>query len=276
MNQFFLPFFSELEFEYQLLNTKPIPLIQKSIEVETFLKNKYKILEKWIEKKEFEDINDEIHFFKDLKPSLVSKIIFHKTIVSIEANLPPARKDKKVFLDKELNKTFKLSKKYHLFYQYYKSNATYNDFDYFVRSQEELYIQDDSILLNFNRKTATSYDYIFAAFIANDLIANYIEKKIEELENNSSVINQQIKVPIYWTGSKIEIIELIYALHHAKMINSGNIEIKDLVLFFNQTFNMNLDDSIYRTYHDIKNRKIDKTKFLNKLTKNLIKFLEEE
>lgn len=71
-------------------------------------------------------------------------------------------------------------------------------------------------------------------------------------------------------------IELIYALQKQKVINHGNIDIKDLAISIGQIFNMELEDSIYRSYIDIKNRKEDKTKFLSKLSKVLKDEIEEE
>jgi hypothetical protein len=80
-----------------------------------------------------------------------------------------------------------------------------------------------------------------------------------------------------WTGNKIDLTEVIYALHHQKVINGGNIEIKELATYFGKVFNIDLEETIYRNYTDIKNRKNVKTKFLNHLSEDLnIKIIEEE
>jgi hypothetical protein len=50
-----------------------------------------------------------------------------------------------------------------------------------------------------------------------------------------------------------------------------------LATHFGYVFNIDLEENIYRSYVDIKNRKTIKTKFLNNLSENLnAKMIEEE
>ena len=97
---------------------------------------------------------------------------------------------------------------------------------------------------------------------------------MEELD--SPTPTNQLQQALNWTGSKIDLVELIYALHHSKIINTGNIDLKEILLSFSTFFNIELDDSVYRTFHDIKNRKTIKTRFLNKIAENLNDILEDE
>lgn len=276
MNQFCIPFLSELEIEYEVLCASKTELIQKTKEIISYLKAKYKILECWIENKIFNNNEDEINFFKVIKPKLLSKLMYHKKILKIETNLPPSKKDKRKYLEKKLDKTHKITKKNKGLYQYYKSKATYNDSNYFIRNTEESYIIDNEVLLNFNRKTSTHYDYIYAAFMTNEKIAEYLEVKMDDLENSATVTISNPQSELQWTGTNLDFIELIYGLHFNKVINSGNKEVKEITKALSKVFNMDIEEQVYRYFIDIKRRKINKTRFLTSMTENLNKVLETE
>ena len=79
---------------------------------------------------------------------------------------------------------------------------------------------------------------------------------------------------LFWTGSKTELIELIYALQSSGAINSGTANIKELASLFEQVFNIDLGN-YYHTFIEIRARKCSKTKFLDALIEVLRKRLEE-
>jgi len=79
---------------------------------------------------------------------------------------------------------------------------------------------------------------------------------------------------LFWTGSKTDLIELIYALHNCGAINSGTADIKEMALVFEQMFNIDLGN-YYHTFIEIRARKNSKTKFLDRLIDVLTKRFEE-
>lgn len=66
------------------------------------------------------------------------------------------------------------------------------------------------------------------------------------------------------------LIELIYALHAFKAFDDGSSEIKVIVRIFENTFGIDLGD-FYHTYLELRNRKNNRTKFLDLLKDSLIK-----
>jgi hypothetical protein len=59
-------------------------------------------------------------------------------------------------------------------------------------------------------------------------------------------------------------------------INGGNIDIKELAICFGKMLNMDIEDNLYRAYLDIKSRKTIQTKFLNTITENLNRKMNED
>lgn len=74
-----------------------------------------------------------------------------------------------------------------------------------------------------------------------------------------------------WTGTLVEMVELIYGLQEVHCINDGCNDIKELASFFSQIFDMEIKErTCYDTYLDIKRRKNDsRTYFLDKMRERL-------
>lgn len=231
----------------------------------------------WLKSYTFDCTKVEIHFFKNQKPRLISKLIYNIQIIEIESNLPASKSAMKKFIASKIQYYNLLNEKNSSFFQYYRANKTNRDAKFFIRKLTiKKNFQFDGSFVNFDKNVSTSHDYLIALLAANDLIINYLEDRIENIHNKKNV-NQLNQSLLNWTGSKIELVELIYALQIKKSINFGNYDIKELAQKFGQIFSVEIEESIYRIYQDIKNRKIDRTKFLNTLSENLdLKISEED
>ena len=81
-----------------------------------------------------------------------------------------------------------------------------------------------------------------------------------------------IQTPLFrWTGSLVELVEIIYALDETGCINDGQNDIKDLAAFFGSLFGMEIKvRNCYDAYLDMKRRKNEsRTYFLDKLRERL-------
>ena len=86
------------------------------------------------------------------------------------------------------------------------------------------------------------------------------------METNINAFKKQSK--LFWTGNKTDLIELIYALHSSGAVNSGTADIKEMASACEQMFNIDLGD-YYRTFLEIRSRKMNQTKFIDKLKNSL-------
>ncbi|WP_394760173.1 RteC domain-containing protein [Flavobacterium sp.] len=277
MNVFCNPFFIDFENEFEIIKNSFTDVIIQANELIRFIERKIKELYSWLKIYIFESSTEEIYFFKELKPKLVSRLIFYKNILKLESNLPIGIKLKRKCFEKALDKVYQQSRKDKDFYQYYRSRATSKDEQYFIRSNDKSIVNHDCSLVNYDEKLCSTHDYKVAILIANDLLSVHLEDKLEKINNSCNIVHPSLKTNLNWTGNKIDLIEVIYALHHQKVINGGNIDIKDLAAHFGNFFNIDLEENIYRSYVDIKNRKTVKTKFLHHLSENFnTKIIEEE
>ncbi|WP_416980212.1 RteC domain-containing protein [Alistipes ihumii] len=70
-----------------------------------------------------------------------------------------------------------------------------------------------------------------------------------------------------WTGTLVELVELVYVLQELRCINDGEIAINELAAFFSRIFGLEIKErDCYNTNEDIKRRKNDsRTYFLDKM-----------
>lgn len=221
--------------------------------------------------KGFKSIDEEIHFFKCLKPNIVAKLIYYNAIYKIETRKPYGAKSTKKYLNKELKKLKRFFNRNLEFYKYYRSNNSYVDEKFFVRRNHDIKLWLDTYYFETDHNFSTSHDYKVAKILANDLIQVYIEGQLYQNNQEKSVDN----LALNWTGSKASLIELIYALHSQGVLNNGNADIKLIVKMFESNFNIELGD-FYHTFMELKSRKINRTKFIDNLRDTLIKKMDEQ
>lgn len=74
-----------------------------------------------------------------------------------------------------------------------------------------------------------------------------------------------------WTGTLVELVELIYGLQEMRCIDDGDTPINELFTLFGRLFGIEIKEShCYNAYTDMKRRKNDsRTYFLNKMRERL-------
>jgi hypothetical protein len=232
----------------------------------------------YIRNNKFIDDNDEIHFFKNIKPHIHADFIFYNSQLKFETNKPNTTNSiLKNYLKNELKKLESKKRKNLDFYRYYKQKNVFLDHIYFLRENKQLEIFDTELEIYLATDFYTSHDTLAAEVIAYDLLTNFYKQEINKLKNISSGKldddKPKSKSSLYWTASKIDLIELVYALKVSGAINTGNINIKELVNIFSSLFNIEVSNH-YKTYSEIKNRSTDRIKFLKKLVEDFQSKLE--
>lgn len=217
----------------------------------------------------FSSPSEEIHFFKFQKPVIVAKLIYYNAIYKIETKKPYGAKRIRKHLNKELKKLKRFFDDNLDFYKYYRSNNTHLDDKLFLRGKHDIKLGLDTYYLQSDQAFSTSHDYKVAKIMANDLVEVYIEDQLHTV-NKHLIIKHPLANELHWTGSKAALIELIYSLYSHGDFDNGNSDIKLIAECFERVFNVDLGN-FYHTYLEIRNRKTNRTKFLDALRDALIK-----
>ncbi len=268
---------NELEEQLQIISfdyDNPITMCDKSLE--TIIQHLQQ-LKGYVLNNQFENQEEEIHFFKIIKPKFTSKLLYFGKIRKLETRKPIGSRNIQLeYLNNELNKLNIFFCENLEFYNYYRLGSDFVDDKIFIRNNVAIDYNLETFYYEKDPRFSTSHDFKTATILANEIFQKFIENKIVNLSTRKPIkIKPQIELPtMKWTESKSAIIELIYALHTQKAFNNGTADIVDIAKHFEIMFEINLDD-IYQVSNEIKNRKINKTKFLDLLKENLKKRFEE-
>ena len=251
----------------------PIKLSEQAI---VYILKSIEKLKKQIIKHGFKTQQEEIHFFKHIKPKILSKLIYYNKVYKIETNKPYGGE---IILKKYLNTELERLKAFFdnnlEFYRYHRTDSTYLDYKYFIRGKHDVKLNLDTFFFEADHRFTTSHDYKVAKILANDLIQLYLENQLIMIENKGTTEKTQRKpnIKLMWTSPKVSLIELIYALHSEGVFNNGTADLKDIAEYFEFSFDIDLGQ-YRRTFHEIRARKVDRTKFLITLNETLSKRMD--
>ncbi|WP_235815398.1 RteC domain-containing protein [Chryseobacterium sp. Hurlbut01] len=247
---------------------------EKSVEVTITTIQKVK---KEILRVGFKSVSEEIHFFKEIKPQFTSKRIYYNSVYRIETKKPSgSTRIFKKYYNNELEKLKRYFDDNLDFYKYYRTKSTYLDYKYFVRGSFDVKQSLDNFYYETDLNFSTSHDFKIAKIIANDLLQLYLEDCIKLLDRKSNklITQRNPNAKLIWTGSKIALTELLYALQTEGVFNNGSADLKIIAEFFEDNFSLDLGQ-YRRNFLEIRARKENRTKFLDTLKTNLLKRMDD-
>ena len=219
----------------------------------------------------FKNEEEEILFFKDIKPKFCYRLIYHRKIFNIEMNRPLAGFDaQKEYLNRELNAINDYTTKRLDFVRYYRSGSTHMDSLYFLRGRVDTEQYLETFYYELDPKFSTNCDFKVAKIMANDMLSAYLMQEIELLNDNGMKFGT-FNFPATkktWMGSKTELQEQIYSWDSAGSF--GDVALTQHYDYIQNVFNIQLDGNLSRAFGDLKIRNVP-TPFLDKLKNALLK-----
>lgn len=269
---------SEFETHLDVLESRTEDVLYKAENGITKTEKCIKLLRQKVLEMGFNSTEEEICFFKHIKPQVFSRLIYYVRLFNIESKRPRSGPKFQIkYLNNHIDKLQVFFNDNLEFYHYYRRGATTLDEEYFIRGKSDLRLPTESYHFFIDEQFSTCQDTTVATIMAYDMLIVYLQQEIEKLQTSTDVYNNPMKQSsskLFWTGSKTELTELIYALHSSGAINSGTADIKELASTFEQLFNIQLGN-YYHTFIEIRARKSSKTKFLDKLADSINRRLEE-
>lgn len=214
----------------------------------------------------FPDIPSEIRFFKEIKPVAYSRLLFYQSVFEIESFRTKYDSERiKRYMKVKLDEIQIFMDENASSVQYHNCGFTYLDSLYFVRERDEIPVELRGSQYLMDEQFNTWQDHSFSVLRANDFLVEYLTREINRMDNHDRPNHIQPLSDLSWTGNKIDLVELIYALFFSRTINNGKTTLKELAETLCRIFNMNIEKDIYRFYTEIQQRKIDQTKFMEHL-----------
>ena len=224
--------------------------------------------------------DQEVDFFKNVKPQILGKLIYYNKVFRIETTCPVSNGKIHQSYYENVLKNLKLEYKESIcnedFYRYYRAGRTDRDHTYFRLGKINYHDGLKSGVFEIDLSFSTYYDNKIAHIIANELLYTYTLTKINPEENPDTILqNLDANKDISWTNSQNALIELIYALYASNSIAYGKIGIRKLALIFQVLFRTPLND-IHHSFHRMKTRAGSRTVFLDQLKISLEEYMDKD
>lgn len=264
----------------EALSLKAASIIEESYQMTIFLRELLSDMKKKIQFSDFSSPNDEIYFFRKVKPQVLGKLIYYNKVYRIESACPV--NNGKMYHDYFSHELQLLKQEYKDyicnsdFYRYYKSGRTDRDHEFFRLGKLNLPIGLNSFVFEIDSQFSTYYDYKVSHIIANELLYTYLLSRItpDEMQGAFSLETPTTVKDVFWTDSKNALIELIYALYVSGAVSHGKIGIRKISLVFQILFRTSLSD-IHHAFHRMKDRAGSRTAFLDHLKSSLEDYMDK-
>jgi hypothetical protein len=264
----------------QEISLESVHVIDESYRMTKFLQDLLSGMKNHVLEHHFTDENEEIEFFRIIKPQILGKLIYYNKMYRIETSCPVSTgKMYYKYFSSELQQ-LKQEYKEHIcnsdFYRYYRSGRTDRDHDFFKLGKINLNTGLNSFIFEVDTQFSTYYDYKVSRIIADELLYNYLIIKINPVDKPGMALqNAESTKDIFWTESKNALIELIYALYASGTISNGKVGIRKISLVFQILFRTQLGD-IHHAFHRMKDRTSNRTLFLDQLKSSLEQYMDKD
>lgn len=270
----------EVEKEISAIDLNGKYIIKDCKAIIVFLRDKLARLKANIQSIPFRDKTEEIAFFKDHKPMLLGRLIYFHEILRIESQRPLGEDMLDEYYEKQQEEQKMFFDRHVAFFQYYRSGATYMDNYYFLRGRQGNAVDVDVCHLDDDSEFSTGYDHLVARIMAMEMLYAFLSVRRTCLQNLAEGVPPpellKIKGSYKWTGSAIELVEMVYALDEMKSINNGEAPIHELAAFVGTLLGVDIRDC-YSAYTDMKRRKNEsRTYFLDKMQERLNKRMDRD
>lgn len=265
----------EVDIKIEQIECSEISAVTKSSEASRILADAFKQLKTFILPYTFTSEEEEILFFKEIKPRLCFRLIYYRKVYNIEMNRPTGVEMQREYLCDVLNDINKYNGKRLDFIRYYRSSSTHLDSLFFLRGKADTEQYLETFYYELDPDFTTNCDFKVAKILANDMLSTYLMHEIELL-NNNGVKTRSSNFPATkktWMGSKAELQEQIFSWDSAGAF--GDIPLTQLYDYIQNVFNVQLDSNLSRTLSDLKIRNTP-TPFLDKLKDALLRRMDRK
>lgn len=265
----------EIDSEIERFDVYGYDIIENSLKMIDLIQRHIDKLRERVIAYEFSSQEEEIIFFKELKPQILSKQLYFNKIYCIESKFPTGSNEAaKMYLNDQLHSLEYYFNRYLDFHQYYRSGSNIYDKYYFVRGNFDPRLCTDSSRFNSDSQFSTVYDFKVAKILSNEMLRIYLNRRLKMIDD-PVLFGDNKKSRRNWTGQKNALIELGYSLFASGDIDNGNIDVKEVMDTLGEAFNVDLGE-YYRTYIALRGRKKDRTAYLNTLIEKLKKKMDDD
>lgn len=234
-------------------------------------------LKEYIRINRFSNDEQEITFFKYTKPRFYCWQIYYIELHHILTNVPIGTEQMITdYYNGELSIVERFLKLHAFYYQYYLRNENSKDESYFLRRNRSFFPPGGELLVN-DPEFSTELDYLFSVFRAYEMLRQFLIRRVKLCiqESNLTLKNEIFgNKKRWWSGDKVELVEIAYGIYYSQRMNDGRAEISEIIDWLEDSLNIDLSQA-YRMFLDIRRRKtISYTKYLDEMRNQIHTHIE--
>jgi hypothetical protein len=208
----------------------------------------------------FDSEEEEVLFFKQVKPRFYALFIFEVEHYNMLFTLPKGTDDMiRDYYYHELSVIGRFFDQHAFLYGYFKRGESAMDKCFFLRSSfDPLQPFAGAGFLGLEAEFWSNQDYNFAKFLALDRLQDFLIKQIGNLNPRFSYAESKrrtVRNELKWTGDKVDLVELAYGIYLMGSLNNGNADLAAIVSWLESSLDIGLG-SVYRKFVDISRRKV--------------------
>ena len=259
-----------------LLNGETITPLERLKQTLLLTSEKINEIKKEVVQNGFNSTDEEIHFFKFVKPAFYALQLYEVDLYNLAMNVPPGTGEmQKAFYEQELLYLFRLFRTHAFHYQYFRTGARELDTAYFMRDGRP----GDIPVLELADPFAgfsTPLDYLFAKFIAAERLQNLLIDKLAVLYGEQQSKSPRSAPKLRWTGEAINLVEVAYGWWLTGQLNEGNATITDIILWLQEQLAINIGvpskkwDQISARTHS------EPTKYIDRMRQSIQQRIDDE
>jgi len=220
----------------------------------------------------FQNQEEEISYFKHIKPVILRELLYYAEVRCLEASRPVTDKPAvEEYLEQQRCIYHHYFRRDLVFYNYYRTDKTHQDAVFFTRRPDGAVpysaIPPEALIDCYCDGNA-DYCYKLAKIQAHERLIGYIEEELSSLREpeDTSYVSPYRKLK--WTDTDVRLTELVYALQAAGSINHGTAKVKEIMSTFEYFFQVKVSNCYNAFTKNIQNRK-DPAAYINILRKSL-------
>ena len=220
----------------------------------------------------YKDPQEEVRFFKEIKPRFLKELIYFSEVFRVESSLPIGNhKMRKNHYRKALENIADFFEHNREFYLYYRLGKTELDEKLFRSGKEVNLPYTETYFWNADPRFCCHCCHKVAMFQAYEKLQDYLLEAASNEEQKAPLFQQ---TDVTWTAPKVWLIELIYALIAAGVFNRGNASIREVSSLAGTILRKDLGE-YYRVFQEIRIRKKNRTVFMDILKERLVNYMDD-
>ena len=159
----------DVDTKIEQIEGSEVSTMNKALEASRILDEAFNKLKTFILSYNFQSEEEEILFFKEIKPKLCFRLIYYRKLYNIEMNRPAGTDKQREYLSEVLNDINKYNCKRLDFIRYYRSGSSHLDSLYFLRGKIDTGQYLETFSYEFDSKFITNCDFKVAKILSNDI-----------------------------------------------------------------------------------------------------------